>query len=57
LGTGLDHSDDGDGDGLLDVFEGEGCCGVAGDDEEVRALLLEELCAGDGVAGDGFSGF
>jgi len=53
----LDHSDDGDGDGLLDVFEGEGCCGVAGDDEEVRALLLEELCAGDGVAGDGFSGF
>jgi hypothetical protein len=40
----------------LDVFEGEGGGGVAGDDEEFCALFVEELCAGDGVAGDGLVG-
>jgi len=56
-GAGFDYSDDGDGDGLLDVFEGQGGGGVAGYDEEVGALFVEKLCAGDGVAGDGFAGF
>ena len=56
LGSGLDHADDRDGQGTLDVFEGEGGGGVAGDDEEICALLVEELCAGDGVAGDGLAG-
>ena len=56
MGAGFDYADDGDGDGLLDVFEGEGGGGVAGDDEEVGALGLEELCALDGVAGDGLAG-
>jgi hypothetical protein len=41
---------------LLDVFEGEGGCGVAGDDEKIGALFVEEPGAGDGVAGDGFAG-
>jgi hypothetical protein len=40
----------------LDVFQGQGGCGVAGDDEQVGALLVKELRAGDGVAGDGFVG-
>ena len=40
------------GDGL-DVVEGEGGGGVAGDDEEFGALIEEEAGAGDGVAGDG----
>ena len=53
---GWTYADDRDGQGLLDVFEGEGGGGVAGDDEEVCALLVEELCAGDGVAGDGLAG-
>ncbi len=57
LGAGFYYSDDWNGDGLADVFEGEGGGGVAGDDEEVCALFLEEFCAGDGVAGDGFAGF
>jgi hypothetical protein len=57
LGAGLDHSDDGDGDGLLDVFECEGGGGVAGDDEELGTLFFEEFGAGDGVAGDGLAGF
>jgi len=56
-GAGFDYPDDGDGDGLLDVFEGQGGGGVAGYDEEVGALFVEKLCAGDGVAGDGFAGF
>ena len=56
MGSGLDYADDGDGEGLLDVFEGEGGGGVAGDDEEFGALFVEELCAGDGVAGDGLAG-
>ena len=56
LGSGFDYADDGDGESALDVFEGEGGGGVAGDDEEFRALFVEELCAGDGVAGDGFAG-
>jgi hypothetical protein len=56
LGSGLDDADNGDGDCALDVFEGEGGGGVAGYDEEVGALFVEELCAGDGVAGDGFVG-
>ena len=53
LGAGFDYADDGDGEGLLDVFEGEGGGGVAGDDEEFGTLFVEELCARDGVAGDG----
>ena len=56
FGSGLDDADDRDGEGLLDVFEGQGGGGVAGDDEEVGSLIVEELCAGDGVAGDGFAG-
>ena len=56
VGAGLDYADDGDGQGSLDVFEGQGGGGVAGDDEQVGALFVEELCAGDGVAGDGFVG-
>jgi hypothetical protein len=57
LGAGFDYADDGDGQGLLNVFEGEGGGGVAGDDEEVGALLVEEPGARDGVAGDGLAGF
>jgi hypothetical protein len=56
VGAGFDYAYDGDGESVLDVFEGEGGGGVAGDDEEFRALFVEELCAGDGVAGDGFAG-
>ena len=56
MGSGFYYADDGDGQGLLDVFEGKGGCGVAGDDEQVRALFVEELGAGDGVTGDGFVG-
>ena len=40
---------------MLDVRERECGGGVAGDDEKVGALGLEELCAGDGVASDGFA--
>jgi hypothetical protein len=54
--TGFDYADDGDGQGVLDVFEGESGGGIAGDDEEVGALAVKELCAGDGVAGDGLAG-
>jgi hypothetical protein len=54
VGSGFDYAYDGDGEGGLDVFEGEGGGCVAGDDEEVGALLVEEAGAGDGVAGDGF---
>jgi hypothetical protein len=39
---------------LLDVFEGEGGGGVAGDDEEFGTLFFEEFGAGDGVTGDSF---
>jgi hypothetical protein len=53
LSAGFDYADDGDGQGLLDVFEREGGGGVAGDDEEFGALIVEEFCAGDSVAGDG----
>jgi hypothetical protein len=56
LGAGLDYADDGDGQGVLNVFKGESSGGVAGDDEEVGALAVKELCAGDGVAGDGLAG-
>jgi hypothetical protein len=54
--SGFDYADDGDGECALDVFEGEGGGGVAGDDEEFCALLVEELCARYGVAGDGLVG-
>jgi hypothetical protein len=53
----LDYTDDGDGQGLLDVFEGEGGGRVTGYYEEVGALFVEELCAGDGESGDGVVGF
>jgi hypothetical protein len=56
VGSGFDYAYDGDGESALDVFEGERGGGVAGDDEEFRTLFVEKLCAGDGVAGDGFSG-
>src|SRR6185312_6750991 len=56
FGPGLDDSDDRDGEGLLDVGEGEGGGGVAGDDEQVGSLIVEEPCARDGVAGDGLAG-
>ncbi len=45
------------GSGGLDFGEGEGGGGVAGDDEDVGALIEEEAGAGDGVAGDGLAGF
>ena len=59
LGTRLDDADDGDGRyGFLDVVEGEGTGGVAGDDEVVGALLFdEETRTLSGVAGDGAAGF
>jgi hypothetical protein len=41
---------------VLDVFEGEGGGGVAGDDEEFCSLFVKEPGARDGVAGDGFAG-
>ena len=41
----------------MNVFEGEGGGGVAGDDETVGTLLVEELCALYCVAGDGGLGF
>jgi hypothetical protein len=56
VGAGFDHAYDGDRESALDVFEGEGGGGVAGDDQEFCALFVEKLCAGDGVAGDGFAG-
>ena len=56
MSSGFDYTDDGDGQGQLDVFEGEGGGGVAGDDEELGSLFVEELCALDGVAGDGLAG-
>ena len=52
----MDDSDDGDGEGGLDIWQGESGGGVAGDDEEVCPLLVEEFCAGDGVSGDGLLG-
>ena len=54
--SGFDYADDRDGKGVLDVFECEGGGGVAGYDQEFGALLVEKLCAGDGVAGDGLVG-
>ena len=57
VGTRLDYADDGDGQGLLDVFEGQGGGGVAGDDQEFRALFVEEPGARYGVAGDCLAGF
>jgi hypothetical protein len=57
LGSGFDYAYDWDGEGGLDVFEGEGGGGVAGNDEEVGSLLVEEAGARDGVAGDGLVGF
>jgi hypothetical protein len=57
VGSGFYYADDRDGECALNVFEGEGGGGVAGDDEEVGSLFVKELCAGDGVAGDGFMGF
>ena len=58
LGAGLDDAEDGNGrDGVLDGVEGEGAGGVAGDDEELGALLLDqEPRALGGVAGDGAAG-
>ena len=57
MSSGFYYADDGDGECSLNVFEGEGGGGVAGDYEKVGALFVEELCAGDGIAGDGFAGF
>ncbi len=59
FGSRLNHADDRNGgDGLFDVFEGEGAGGIAGDDEVVGALLFnEEARALGGVAGDGAAGF
>ena len=59
FGAGLDDAEDGDrgGHGFLDGVEGEGAGGVAGDDEVVGALLVdEESGAFGGVAGDGAAG-
>ena len=57
VGAGFNYAYHRDGKSALDVFEGEGGGGVAGDDQEFCALFVKELCAGDGVAGDGFAGF
>ena len=55
--AGLDDAEDGNGDGVLNGVEGEGAGGVAGDDEELGALLADqELRALGGVAGDGAAG-
>ncbi len=56
-GSGFYYAYDGNRQGLADVFEGQGGGGVAGYDEEVSSLLVEEFCAGDGVAGDRLMGF
>ena len=56
-GAGLDDAEDGNGDCVLNGVEGEGAGGVAGDDEELGALLADqELRALGGVAGDGAAG-
>ncbi len=50
----FDHSKHGNGDGILDGVESQGAGGVAGDDQELGALFVDqELRAFDGVAGDG----
>ena len=41
---------------MLNVFESKGGGGVAGDDEEIGALFVQEPGARDGVAGDGLAG-
>ena len=58
LGAGFDHADDGNGgDGFLDVVEGEGAGGVAGDDEVVGALFFNQKTrALSSVASDGAAG-
>jgi hypothetical protein len=56
FGSGLDDADDRDGQGLLELGQRERGGGVAGDDEEVGSLRVEELCTLDGVAGDGLAG-
>ena len=57
LDDGVDDAGDGDGDGGGDLGQGEGGGGVAGDDEMVGALLVEEFCALYCVAGDCGLGF
>ena len=57
LDDGLDDADDGDGDCVDDLGHGEGCGGVAGDDQALGTVVLEEAGAFDGVAGDGELGF
>ncbi len=53
----VDDADDGDGgDGGADILERKSGGGVAGDHEDVGALLEQEAGAGDGVAGDGLAG-
>jgi len=58
FGAGLNDADDWNGgNGLLDVVEGEGAGGVAGDDEVIGALFFnEESRALGGIAGDGAAG-
>ncbi len=56
-GAGLDDAQHGDGHGVLNGVEGQGAGGVAGDDEEFCALLVDqEAGAFSGVAGDGAAG-
>jgi len=56
-GAGLNDAKDGDGDGVLNGVQSEGAGGVAGDDQELCALLADqELGALGGVAGDGAAG-
>ncbi len=56
-GAGLDDSENGDGNGVLDGVEGQCAGGVAGDDEEFGALFADQkLRALGGVAGDGAAG-
>ena len=57
-GARLDDAQHRDRDRVLNGIEGQGAGGVAGDDEELGALLADqELRAFDGVAGDGAARF
>lgn len=57
VGAGFNDAEYGNWGGGADVVEGERGGGVACDDKVLRALIEEEFCGGDGVAGDGLAGF
>ncbi len=56
-GAGLDDAQHGDGDGLLNGVKSQGAGGVAGNDQKLGVLLLnQEPGALGGIAGDGAPG-